>query len=246
LSAVDQEKKIADLAAKQADLDGAEAQLLLRDIRALFKRLMTRAGYSDSQIQTLVRKFTDSGRRSPPWQPASSIVPGRPQSGSDGNRRNRWLFDEDHKYYADEATATFVEIKYFLQTLSMVDAPEIDLPAVRTIFTPWLLEHDAEPGAYIEPILLTAVELKPFVENPTSLTSGHLVPLDRPGGRHVPSNTFLVYARSNQLQGNLTLEELLLLANELVQRHEANGTFPSSSKILTEDIIDLSKTREDS
>jgi hypothetical protein len=69
------------------------------------------------------------------------------------------------------------------------------------------------------------------------ITSGHLVPLDREGGRHVPSNTFLIFGRSNQLQGNMRLEELLTLAAQLVERHKANGSFPSVPKMPPEGLV---------
>lgn len=40
---------------------------------------------------------------------------------------------------------------------------------------------------------------------------------------HVPSNTFLMLARSNQLQGNLTLDELIGLMRTIVTQHQAAG-----------------------
>lgn len=50
------------------------------------------------------------------------------------------------------------------------------------------------------------------------IQSGHIFPLDR-GGRHHPSNTFLMLARSNQLQGNLSVEELLDLMKSILEKH---------------------------
>ena len=55
-----------------------------------------------------------------------------------------------------------------------------------------------------------------------NIQSGHLYPLDR-GGKHVPDNTFLMLARSNQLQGNLTAAELIDLMKFIVQQHELNA-----------------------
>ena len=56
------------------------------------------------------------------------------------------------------------------------------------------------------------------MEDARTIQSGHLYPLDR-GGRHIPQNAFLMLHRSNQLQGNLTLDELVTLMNEIVKRH---------------------------
>jgi hypothetical protein len=74
-------------------------------------------GYDARQVLRITTKMRDAGRRSPPWKPTSSRVPGRPQDGSDGNRIKRWLLAADHKFYADEINATLVEVKYYLQLL---------------------------------------------------------------------------------------------------------------------------------
>jgi hypothetical protein len=65
------------------------------------------------------------------------------------------------------------------------------------------------------------ISLNSFIAEPRSVQSGHLIPLDREG-RHVPDNTFLMLARSNQLQGNLTVAELLGLMEQIVERHRHN------------------------
>jgi hypothetical protein len=75
------------------------------------------------------------------------------------------------------------------------------------------------PGAYLDPIQLIPIDFETFLSNRTFVQSGHLIPLDR-GGRHIPSNTFLMLARSNQLQGNQTLDELIELMSQIVLRHQ--------------------------
>ncbi len=162
-------------------------------------------------------KFRDAGRRSPPWRPTSSRVPGRPQDGADGNRRNRWLFKPAHKFYADEITATLVEVRYYLQLLSMNNAPPLPEDSVQESFM-WLVDHKVEPSTYLDPIQLIGIDLHEFLEDLRFVQSGHLVPLDR-GGKHEPPNSFLMLARSNQLQGNLTLEELLNLMEQILVKH---------------------------
>jgi hypothetical protein len=53
---------------------------------------------------------------------------------------------QDHKFYATEVDATLVEIKYYLQALSMLNSP-ICSHDIKTLFTPWLIKHSVEPGA---------------------------------------------------------------------------------------------------
>jgi hypothetical protein len=207
------------------ELGSSEYRLSLDEVRELmsvtidyFREFLTSAGTDSSSVQKIVTKFRDAGRRSAPWKPASGRVPGRPQDGEDGNRRSRWLFDPEHKFYADETNATLVEVKYFLQTLSMQGAPQVTNEQLRYGFQ-WLTDHPIEPGAYLDPVQLIPINFQEFVSTRTYVQSGHLIPLDR-GGRHVPSNTFLMLARSNQLQGNLTLEELVELMERIVSRHK--------------------------
>ncbi len=83
------------------------------------------------------------------------------------------------------------------------------------------------------------------VEDARSITSGHLVPLDR-DGRHVPDNAFLILFRSNQMQGNMTLDEFLVLADEIVRRHKANGTFPAGRDVAAVEAIQDTEAVRDS
>ena len=182
---------------------------------------MIAQGHDGSNVNKVTTKFRDAGRRSPPWKASSSIVPGLPQDGSDGNRRNRWLFDPNHRFYADEVTATLVEIKFYLQALSMDNAPTIPLQGFSSAWG-WLTDHEIVAGAYRDPIQLVPIDLNKFVENRRWVESGHLIPLDR-GGRHTPNNSFLMIIGSNRLQGNLTIDELLALMNRIVERHRALG-----------------------
>src|SRR5262245_16144235 len=85
---------------EQAGLDVEHAQRAIALFPSFFERLVTEAGYDTRKARAMTTKFRDAGRRSPPWRPASARVPGRPQDGADGNRRNRWLFDENHKFWA--------------------------------------------------------------------------------------------------------------------------------------------------
>lgn len=193
-------------------------RILISAIANLFKKHLLSAGYAQKKVNALPTKFRDAGRRSPPWKPTSSRVPGRPQDGADGNRQNRWLFDPSHKFYATEVDATLVEIKYFLQTLSMSGAPALPDNSIENSFV-WLLGYSVKQGNYVDPIQLIPINFQDFINNPKLVQSGHLVPLDR-GGKHVPDNTSLMLARSNQLQGNQRLDEMLDMMDQIISRHQ--------------------------
>lgn len=215
---------IRALTEKEYGISVDEVRLLIRASINFFRGHLIETGlYSEKDARPLITKFRDAGRRSAPWRPTSQRVPGRPQDGSDGNRINRWLLPSDHKFYADEVNATLVEVKYIFQTLSMQEAPPLPEIALAESFT-WLLNHSVEPGIYLDPIQLIPISFKEFIAEPRLVQSGHLVPLDR-GGRHTPANAFLMLARSNQIQGNQTLDELIALMERIVRKHRG-GELP--------------------
>jgi hypothetical protein len=212
--------RIKTLAGLQDRIDETQGRELIRLVSGLFRDLMLAAGHNARQITRLTTKFRDAGRRSAPWRATSSRVPGRPQDGANGNRINRWLLDKSHKFYADEVTATLVEIKYYLQALSMSGAPELPDESLKSAFS-WMLEHKIEPGNYVDPIQLVPINIHDVVRDARTIQSGHLIPLDR-GGKHEPRNAFLMLPRSNQLQGNQTRDELLALMEEILARHKGH------------------------
>jgi hypothetical protein len=210
-------QKIKEIANKKETLSIEEVRILITLITSIFTELCLGHGYDARQILRVKTKLRDAGRRSPPWKPTSSRVPGRPQDGSDGNRILRWKLEVGHKFHADEMTATLTEVKYYLQLLSMVDAPPLPENSIQTCFN-WLIEHDVVPGYYLDPIQLIPISLNEIIHDARTIQSGHLHPLDR-GGKHEPKNAFLMLFRSNQIQGNLTVEELVNLMAEIVKRH---------------------------
>ena len=209
--------EIQHLASKEYSISVEDVQRLISLTTRLFRYHLINAGFDRRRITRITTKFRDAGRRSPPWMPHSNITPGRPQDGADGNRRNRWFFESNHKFYADEVAATLVEVRYYLQSFSMKDAPPLPKNTIESAFN-WLIEHPIRPNEYLDPIQLISINLNSFIEDPRSIQSGHIVPLDR-GGRHEPGNAFLTLQRSNQLQGNLTVEELIGLMERIVERH---------------------------
>ena len=215
-------ERLKTLAKDEYNITPDNVRLMIADISYVFTQTLLQAKYSAREILRVTTKFRDAGRRSPPWQPASKKVPGRPQDGADGNRRLRWLFDPGHKFYAHENDATLTEVKYFLQALSMDDAPELPANSIQDCFL-WLVGHRVMPGVYFDPIQLIPISLSAVLHDARTIQSGHLIPLDR-GGHHEPKNAFLMLARSNQLQGNLTLDELLALMQRILDRHKEAAT----------------------
>ena len=209
---------VIELARLQNNIKPQQVRKLIKLIVSMFRNQMIEAGHDKRQILRLTTKFRDAGRRSAPWKAYSSRTSGRPQDGADGNRINRWLLPGEHKFYADEVTASLVEVKYYLQALSMANAPDLGSSELKEVFS-WMLEHPLEPNTYFDPIQLIPIDLHEVVNDARVIQSGHFIPLDR-GGRHEPCNAFLMLSQSNQLQGNLTLDELLRLMEEIVARHK--------------------------
>ena len=209
---------VEKLAQKENAITVEEVRKLIRGITGVFRKSMAKEGFKAREITGLTTKLRDAGRRSPPWKPTSSRVPGRPQDGADGNRISRWLLPPDHKFYADEITATLVEVRYFGQLLSMRHAPSLPAASIQECFV-WLLGHQIAPGSYLDPIQLIGIDLKAVAEDRRLLQSGHIFPLDR-GGKHEPSNAFLMLKSSNDLQGNLTVPELLDSMQAIIDRHQ--------------------------
>ncbi len=214
-------ERLKTLAKDEYNITPENVRLMIADISSVFTKTLREAGHDARQILRITTKFRDAGRRSPPWQPASKKVPGRPQDGADGNRRRRWDFPQVHKFYASENDATLTEVKYFLQALSMDDAPELPPDTIQDSF-PWLIEHRVVPGQYLDPIQLIPINLLEVLADARKIQSGHLIPLDR-DGRHEPRNAFLMLALSNQLQGNLTVDELLALMQRILDKHREKG-----------------------
>jgi hypothetical protein len=211
-------ERIRIIANKQDKISHNEVREIISLVSSIFTTACLDYGYDARQILRVKTKLRDAGRRSPPWKPTSSRVPDRPQAGSDGNRILRWKLKRRHKFYANEMTATLTEVKYYLQLLSMDDAPEFPENTIQECFS-WLIEHDIKPGYYLDPIQLIPISLRSIIDDARVIQSGHLYPLDR-GGKHEPENAFLMLLRSNQLQGNLTIDELIQLMDEIVKRHK--------------------------
>jgi hypothetical protein len=102
----------------------------------------------------------------------------------------------------------------------MLNAPKSQYD-IKNIFTPWLVKHEIVPGAYRDPVQRIQINFIEFINEPRLIQSGHLDPLDR-DGRHVPENTYLMLYRSNQIQGNMKMEELIDLMTKIVEDYKNN------------------------
>lgn len=224
----------SSLGLKGETMTDEDVYSLMEVLPKIFTIVCKRDGYNPTAIKT---KLRDAGRRSAPSAAFSKIIAGRPQNGNDGNRQSRWLLPSDDKQYATRRTASLVEIKYYLQVLSMDNAPEIESPDFQNAFH-WLTSHRIAPGEYLDPIMVRKFDFAEFAKKPRLVHSGHLVPLAR-GGKHEPSNTFLMLGRSNTLQGDLTFEELLaLIDNILSLQKSVYGVEPSAQNMPTEQFLD--------
>ena len=186
--------------------------------RLLFRGLLREKSYPDKGINALLTKFNDAGPRSAPTMAFSKTVAGRPQSGADGNRINRWLLEPRHKQYASECEARLVGTRYIFQALSMTGAPSVPSRTIENSFH-WLVGHDIAPGAYLDPVLLLPLDFNEMFNEPRTITSGHFIPLSRGTGLHNIRNTFLQSKKSNDLQSDNTLEELLAMISGVLERH---------------------------
>lgn len=208
---------IGDLGLSGWAITEEDVRKIIKLLPLLFRKHLTDNGFDAVKAKAIATKFRDAGRRSAPWATFSSRVPGRPQDGGDGNRINRWLLPVGHKFYATERDATLVEIKYYLQILSMTGAPAVESEKFNGNFS-WLAGEKVEPGSYLDPVKLTPVDFQEVIDDPRMITSGHIHPLDR-GGKHEPNNTFLMLKDSNMLQGNNTISELLQMIVGILERH---------------------------
>ena len=77
---------IKKLALLEYNISVDEVEQLIKLMSSLFKTLLLSAGYEERKIRAIITKFRDAGRRSAPWKPTSSRIPGRPQDGKDGNK----------------------------------------------------------------------------------------------------------------------------------------------------------------
>jgi hypothetical protein len=191
---------------------------LLRKLKQLLRDVLRETVNEEKIIQAILRKFNDSGRRSPPWQQGNEDGHRRPQDGADGNRQNRWLFDDKHPYYATKSMGCLVEIKFILQTFSMDNIPNLPSNILQNSFN-GIIDHDLTPGVFSDPLTGHVIDFNKFVADRKYLESGHINPHGR-GGRHTYKNATLMLRDSNRQQADLTINECLENMAIILRNHK--------------------------
>ena len=192
-------------------------------LRKIARQTIVETHHGESYANNLLKKIYDITIRSAPTTTHSSEVAGLPQTGADGNRRNRWEYDEDHPYYASQQTSTLTYCRYLMQFFCIEGAPhlpsELDCGRLATLL---LIEGGVAPGTYIDPISLEEVgswnDLRTAAGR-RNFELGHFIPFSQ-GGRHTLENVFLQTLQSNRIQGDNTLDELIEWAYLFLERHE--------------------------
>lgn len=198
---------------------------LYTGLRKVARRTILDTPAGEEYAAGLLTKVYDITIRSAPTESHSSEVAGLPQSGTDGNRRSRWEYEESHPYYATETTSILTFCRFLLQFFCISDAPELpselDCDGLASLL---LIEDGISSGTYTDPISLAEVgswnDLR-TAEGRRGFELGHFIPYAR-GGRHTLENAFLQTNQSNRIQSNNTLEELLEWASSFLERHQSN------------------------
>jgi len=187
-----------------------DAYELLMKVRKLFRDLLRENDIPEEVIKSMLTKFNDSGRRSPPWQ----------EGNEHGNRQNRWLFANNHPYHATQSMGCLVEIKFVLQTLSMRNAPNFPSDLLRNSFTE-ILNHELVPGTFSDPLTGDILDFNEFANDGRYVESSHITPHAR-GGRHSYENSTLMHRDSNRLQADLPIGECLDYMVRILRNHGFN------------------------
>ena len=202
-----------------------ECRTLLICLRKVARQTILDIPFGDEYARNLLQKVSDITIRSAPTESYSSQVAGAPQSGVDGNRRNRWEHEDNHPFYASEIISILTYCRFLLQFFCITGAPdlpsELDCDGLASLL---LIGGGISSGTYTDPISLERVgswnDLR-TAEGRRNFELGHFIPFAR-GGRHTLENVFLQTIQSNRIQGNNTLQELIEWANSFLERHQIN------------------------
>ncbi|MCH7969308.1 MAG: hypothetical protein IH841_08720 [Thaumarchaeota archaeon] len=191
----------------QSEPSDSDAYEILMESRKLFKGFLLFNGIKERIVDSMLRKFNDAGRRSPPWLAGSQTGNRRPQDGADGNRRNRWLFPKTHDYYATKSMGCLVELRFVLQTLSMLNAPKLPSEILKNSFVT-ILQHELMPRNFLDPLTKQSPDFNKFVKDRRYIESGHVVPHAK-SGKHNYKNATLMLRDSNRQQADYTIDECI-------------------------------------
>jgi hypothetical protein len=178
-----------------------------RDLRRI-RAGLRQAGVSDPLLRSVETRALRTGRRQTgPWPT---------------NREARWRLDPAHPQYGSEADCKTILLRLLGMMLEFRNAPSVDDATRETLEA--YLGHPIQAGSYRDPLTLERLdyaELRLETESPEHGRSefhlGHRNPQAIP--RHVPGNVEWRSARSNLIQGDLTLREARQRFVELIARY---------------------------
>jgi hypothetical protein len=148
---------------------------------------------------------------------------GRRQTGQfPTNRQSRWQLDPQHPQYGTEEDCKEILLGLLATLLEFQGAPAVSEETMQILERH--LRRELSPNSYRDPLTLELLDYHAFlaeVESPVHGRSefhiGHRDPRAVP--KHVPTNVEWRTARSNLIQGDLTLREARSKFVELIARY---------------------------
>jgi hypothetical protein len=152
-----------------------------------------------------------------------ALKTGRRQTGPHkGNRADRWDVDTGDPQYGSETDCKLILLRLYAMMLEFKNAPNVDDPTKSTLEK--YLGRPIQKGQYRDPLTKERLDFTSFVaesEHPQHGRSdfhlGHENPKAAP--KHTPANVGWRSARSNLIQGDLTLAQARTKFVELIARY---------------------------
>ncbi len=148
---------------------------------------------------------------------------GRSQTGEfKSNRQSRWRLQPNDPQYGTEIDSKIILVKLLCQILEFQEAP-IPSDAIQAIAHKYL-KRTPRQGQYRDPLTRERLSYRQMVaeyqdprQGMSNFHIGHEDPTVQP--KHTPSNVSWRSARSNLIQGDLTLREARTKFVELIARY---------------------------
>ena len=156
-----------------------------------------------------------------------ALETGRRQTGPhQSNRQSRWKTRKDDPQYASESDCKIILLRLYATMLEFRNAPRADGATMLTLEK--YLGRPIQGDRYEDPLTKERLDFSKLageIENPEHGKSqfhlGHEKPKAVP--RHLPANVSWRSARSNFMQGDLTLDEARTKFVELIARYFGLG-----------------------
>lgn len=145
---------------------------------------------------------------------------GRRQTGAyRSNRASRWKLDAKDPQFGTEADCKRILLRLLGMMLDFKSAPTVD-DETRKVLEQYV-DAPIAPGTYRDALTKELLDFQDFLAEPTPGRSnfhiGHVDPTATP--RHTPGNVSWRSARSNLIQGDLTLPQARTKFVELIARY---------------------------